>query len=208
MMNKQREKIIAYLDESLNADEKLQFEESLRNDTQLQNEVARVKTFLSSVKADAEPSLNDSYFINMLPEFHQNPSKKKKFLFSKMAYSLSTVAVVLLVLFFIFKPGKTTVYNDLQQLSANLSEQDMNEILNQYENPYSMNGLISSASSKTDSLVNNVVDNELDLSSGSVDKMIADKYINTDELLNSLNEKEADELYSQLINKDFLNGER
>jgi hypothetical protein len=207
-MNKQREKIVAYLDGNLSADEKLQFEESLRNDTQLQNEVVRVKTFLSSVKADAEPSLNDSYFINMLPEFHQNHSKKKKFLFSKMAYSLSTVAVVLLVLFFIFKPGKTTVYNDLQQLSANLSEQDMNEILNQYENPYSMNDLISSASAKTDSLVNNIVDDELDLSSGSVDKMIADKYVNTDELLNSLNEKEADELYSELINKDFLNGGR
>lgn len=207
-MNKQRERIIAYLDGSMADDEMLQFEKVVGGNIQLQKEVEDLRSMLSSLKAGAEPSIDESYFINMLPEFHRRHSNKKKFLFSKLAYSLSTVAAVVLILFIIFNPGKTTEYKNIQELSTNLSEQEINEALDPYENRYSLNDLVSPASSKTDSIVNNLVEDELNLSSNSVDNKVAEKYLNTDELLSSLNENEANELYSQLINTDIIKGAR
>jgi hypothetical protein len=207
-MNERREKIIAYLDGNMSDDEKLRFEETISSDAGLKREVEEIKNFLAQMKADAEPNVNDTYFINMLPEFHRRHTKKKKFVFSKAAYSLTGAAAVILILFILFSPGKTTEYSDIKELSSNLTEQEINEVLNQYENRYSLDELISSATSKTDSIVSNMIDNELNLSSDEASQMIAANYINTNELLNSLNESEANELYSQLINTDIIKGER
>ncbi len=205
-MNKQLEKMIKYLGGDMSPDDKIQFEKNLLTDSELNKEFEKVKIFLTEMKKDAEPSLDESYFINILPVFYANQQKKKKFIFSKLAYSLSTVAAVILILFILFKPGTTVNYSNLSELSTTFTEQELDETLNQYTNQYSINDLINSASSKTDSIVSTMVDNELNLSSGSVEKSFGDSYINTDDLINSLDEKEANQLYSQLINEDFIKG--
>lgn len=207
-MNINRKKIIAYIDGNMSPDEKLLFEKELENNENLRKEVREIKLFLAGIKKDAEPPVNESYFINMLPEFNRRKSSRRKFHIPAIAYSLTGMAAGVLIFLFIFNPLKTSENLETKELSVNLTEQEMNETLNRYEDPYSYNELMNSASSVTDSIVNNMVKDELDLSSGSIDKAIAERYISTDDLLDSLNEDEANELYSQLINEDIINGAR
>ena len=204
-MNKRREQIIKYLDGSMTGEEKLYFEKKLEIDQGLKKETEGAKNLLFEMKSASEPDINETYFINILPEFHSRREKNKKFSFSKVAYSLSTVAAIVLIVFIFFKPSGTINYSSLNELSKSLTDSELNAALNQYTDRYSINDLISSASTRTDSIVSNMVASELDLS-GTVDGSIADNYVNTDELLNSLDESEANALYSQLINEDIIKG--
>ncbi len=207
-MNNNRKKIITYLDDSMTPEEKILFEKELEDSRELRKELLDFRLLAETIKKDAEPSVNESYFINILPEFYSRKSKKKKFTIPRIAYSLTAAAAVILIIFFIFNPLKSSEYTNTNELSINLTDQEMNKTLNGYDNPYSLNDLMNSATPKTDSIVNNMVKDELDLSSATIDKSVVDQYINTDELLDSINDNEANELYSQLINKDIINGAR
>lgn len=204
-MNKRNEQILKYIDGSLSEEERLNFEEILANDLVLKKDTEKVKNLISGMKADGEPDTDESYFINMLPEFYTRNEKMKRFVFSKIAYSLSTVAAVILILFLVFKPSSTIDYSNLNELSRSLTDNELNAALKEYADPYSINDLIGTASAKTDSIVSNLVADELDLTS-SENKAIADTYLNMDDLLGSINESEANELYAQLINEDIIKG--
>jgi len=206
-MNKGKENIIRYIDGEMNEEEKLQFEKMMTEDPRLENETGRVRTLLSEMKASAAPDINETYFINILPEFYSRKSKKKRFIFSRLAYTLSTAAAVILLVFLIFKPGTSVDYSNLNDLSKSFTDSDLNEILNQYADQYSISELAGSATTKTDSIVSNLMADELDLS-GSAEGSVAEKYLDTDELLSSIDESEANELYSQLINEDIIKGEK
>ncbi len=204
-MNKQ-EQVIRYLDGQMNEEEKLHFEKMLTDDPELRTETNRVRNLLADTKAGASPETDETYFINMLPEFHLRRTKKQKFHFAKLAYSLSTAAALVLIVFLIFRPGNTVNYSNLTE-PGSLTENEINETLNQYAGDYSISELAGSASAKTDSIVSNIVANELELTP-STESAVADRYLNTDELLSSIDESEANELYSQLINEDIIKGER
>ncbi len=204
-MNRRSEKIIRYLDGSLSEEERLHFENSLENDPGLKRDTDKIRHLISAMKADARQDADESYFINMLPEFYARKETKKKFILSRVAYSLSTAAAVILILFLVFKPSGTINYSNLNELSRTLTDSELNAALNEYADQYSISDLINSASASTDSIVTNMVADELDLT-GSTDKAIADTYLNTDDLLSAINETEANELYSQLINEDIIKG--
>ncbi len=202
-----REQIIRYLDEQMNEEEKLHFEKMLAGDRELQKETDRVRNLLSSAKSDAEPEADETYFINILPEFHARRSKKKKIRLAKIAYSLSTAAAVVLLIFILFKPGSSVNYSNLADLSKTFTESEINQTMNEYSGDYSISELASSATARTDSIVSNIVAEELDLTP-SAETAVADRYLNTDELLSSIDESQANELYSQLINEDIIKGDR
>ncbi|HEY6906261.1 MAG TPA: hypothetical protein VI230_02285 [Ignavibacteriaceae bacterium] len=199
------EQIVKYLDGRMNEAEKLHFEEILAEDPDLRKRTARIRYVLSSLKSDAEPAADETYFVNMLPGFYSRLGKRKKFLISKLAYSLSTAAAVVITLFVILRSGSEINVPDLNDINTKLSEKELNETLNQYSDNSSLGDLMNSASAETDSIVTDMVSDELDLS-GLADKTVADKYINTDELLSSIDENEANQLYSQLINEDIIKG--
>src|SRR5574338_1109051 len=199
------EQIVKYLDGKMNEAEKLHFEEILAEDPDLRKRTARMRNVISSLKSDAEPAADETYFVNMLPVFYSRLGKKKKFLISKLAYSLSTAAAVVITLFVILRSGSEINVPDLNEINAKLSEKELNETLNQYSDNNSLGDLMNSASAETDSIVTDMVSDELVLS-GLADKTVADKYINTDELLSSIDENEANQLYSQLINEDINKG--
>lgn len=207
MMNKKKEQIIKYLDGSMSGEEKLRFESQIKEDPELQKETEKLKSFLSRMKADAGPEADETYFINMLPEFYAGRDKKKKFSLAKIAYSLSTAAAVVIVVFILFKPSGTINYTSFDELSGSLTANELNAAFNEYSDQYSVSDLMSTASARTDSLVSNLFADELDLSA-SADKSLAANYLSTDDLLSSLDESEANELYSQLINVDIIKGAR
>lgn len=202
-----REQIIKYLDGQMSEEEKLQFEKMLAGDGELQKETDKVRNMLSAAKTNAEPEVDETYFINMLPEFHARRSKKKKIHFAKIAYSLSTAAAVVLLVFVLFKPGSQNSYTDLADLSKSFSQTEIDETINQYAGDYSISELAGSVPAKTDSIVTNIIADELDLTP-SGENAVAERYFNTDEILSSIDESEANELYSQLINEDIIKGER
>ena len=202
-----KEQIIKYLDGQMNEEERLHFEKMMTGDRELQKETDRVRNLLSAAKLNAEPEADETYFINMLPEFHSRRANKKKFHFAKLAYSLSTAAAVVLLLFILFKPGSTVNYSSLADLSKSFTENEINQTLNEYSNDYTISELASSAPAKTDSIVSNIVADELDLTP-SAETAAADRYLNMDEILSSIDESEANELYSQLINEDIIKGEK
>ena len=202
-----KDQIIRYLDGQMNEEEKLHFEKMLAGDGELKKETDRVKNFLSAARTDAEPEADETYFINMLPEFHSRLGRKKKLHFAKLAYSLSTAAAVVLLLFILLKPGSTVNYSNLADLSKTFTESEINQTMKEYSGDYSISELAGSATARTDSIVTNIVADELDLTP-SAETAVADRYLNTDELLSSIDESQANELYSQLINEDIIKGER
>ncbi len=73
-----REKILKYLSDLMNRDEKREFESLLENDSELQEEFNSIKKSLATLKRDSEPEVNETYFVNLLPRARSKMEKKKK----------------------------------------------------------------------------------------------------------------------------------
>ena len=92
-----REKILKYLSDLMNRDEKREFESLLENDSELQEEFNSIKKSLATLKRDSEPEVNETYFVNLLPRARSKMEKKKK----GIAFGMKLVPPVAALIFLI-----------------------------------------------------------------------------------------------------------
>ncbi len=129
-----KEKILKYLSDLMSEDEKKNFENLLEQDESLKKEFEKIQDGLEVIKKAAEPEVNETYFVNLLPRARSRMNKEKKAFSFNPKWATSLAALVFLIISALFfsrsfeSPFLT--YKDFQtMLSANnLGEFDKTEL--------------------------------------------------------------------------------
>jgi len=196
---KNEEKIRKYLDGELTGEELLKFEEEINNSSELKRTIDSYKNTLNQYRRFSNPDIQNSYFVNIIPEFRERIKKKKE---SKLkpVFVLGSVSLVIisLLVIFIFNKDREIMYND------NIVLQDIeSEELNSYVNNYSrdFNSIQLTEVVEYDSLFNSMILNELDINGTSRDYLADVTGNEFYTILDELSEEEIDGIYNTLISQ-------
>jgi len=196
---KNEEKIRKYLDGELTGEELLKFEEEINNSSELKRTIDSYKNTLNQYRRFSNPDIQNSYFVNIIPEFRERIKKKKE---SKLkpVFALGSISLVIisLLVIFIFNKDREIMYND------NIVLQDIeSEELNSYVNNYSrdFNSIQLTEVVEYDSLFNSMILNELDINGTSGDYFADVTGNEFYTILDELSEEEIDGIYNTLISQ-------
>jgi hypothetical protein len=196
-MNNQ-DKIILYLDNQLNPQDKEKFEEDLKNSPELRQELESYKKVLENLKQMNIQSAGENYFINNIPVFRDKLEKKKKaWVQKKYIYASSSLVIVLLVLSLLLFRNAETIPNDVKNLT--LTEDQIKNLTENFSNME----IDSALNNVADSVWNELLSNELNFSYESADSILHAFNGNVD-YNEGLNDEEASLIYDRLISKEFF----
>lgn len=191
------ERIIKYLDNQLSPEEKTLFENELESSEKLQKEFQKylkVKTETDHLKS---LQLSQQYADNILNEFHKNYDKRKSLLFRKnlgYAFGLMLVLILSVSVMRIFFNRHT----DLADFTESLSTDQKIEVLTNLNGEISIDELIPENISAEDLVL--LIESDL-----QVNSKIAEAYqIEYNEIVSGLSEKEVENIYQKIINKNIL----
>ncbi len=193
-----KDKIILYLDNQLNTQEKEKFEKDLKNSPELRQELENYKKVLENLRRMNVQSAGESFFINNIPLFRERLEKKKKvWVQKKFIYASSALVIVLLVLSLFLFRNAGTIPEDVKNLA--LTEDQIKNLTDSYANLE----LDSALSNVTDSLWNELLSDELNFSYETADSILHAFNGNVD-YNEGLNDEEASLIYDRLITKEFF----
>ncbi len=197
------DRIILYVDGQLNAEEKAAFEKELANSLLLKTELEKYKKFLTGIKELKTPSLDESYFTEMIPRFRGRAEEKKKLSFiPKLALGTTAISIILIVFLFTIAHNKTEIKNTPAANFANgISNSQGLQSYNYYSYQLDPGDFSQQEISNLDSTLSRMISQELDLSPQSMNYISADNNTDLQNMLEGLNKKEADELYNQILHK-------
>lgn len=193
-----KDKIILYLDNLLNPQDKEKFEENLKNSPELRHELESYKKVLENLKLMNIRSAGESYFINNIPVFREKLEKKKKvWIQKKYIYASSSLVIVLLVLsLFLFRNAETIPNNGN---NPELTQDQIKSLTDGYANLE----IDSALNNVADSVWNELLSDELNFSYETADSILRTFNGNVD-YTEGLNDEEASLIYDRLITKEFF----
>ncbi|MGE5812679.1 MAG: hypothetical protein ACM339_14315 [Ignavibacteria bacterium] len=193
-----KDKIILYLDNLLNPQDKEKFEENLKNSPELRHELESYKKVLENLKLMNIRSAGESYFINNIPVFREKLEKKKKvWIQKKYIYASSSLVIVLLVLsLFLFRNAETIPNNGN---NPELTQDQIKSLTDGYANLE----IDSALNNVADSVWNELLSDELNFSYETADSILRTFNGNVD-YTEGLNDEEASLIYERLITKEFF----
>ncbi|HSR17572.1 MAG TPA: hypothetical protein VLM39_05705 [Ignavibacteriaceae bacterium] len=191
-----KDKIILYLDNLLNPQEREKFEEDLKNSPELRLELESYKKVLENLKLMNIQSAGESYFINNIPLFREKLEKKKKvWIQKKIIYASSGLVIVLLVLsLFLFRNAETIPNNGK---NLELTQEQIKSLTDSYAN-LEIDGALNNVA---DSVWNELLSDELNFSYETADSILHAFNGNVD-YNEGLNDEEASLIYDRLITKE------
>ena len=200
---KNKEKIIRYIDGQMDSKEKFRFEEELKNSSSLQNELEACRKLLGEFREVKNISVEEKYFIDLLPEFRAKISSAKKLRFyPSFAYSL---AAVLLIVFFsvIFRQDDGEI-NQVENIISSLNDNETEYFLDNYSGLDFSSEIIVNDSESYDSILTQLIANELISGNTDLDYALESTENNFYGITDEITETEADIVYNELINKKFF----
>ena len=203
---KANDKIILYVDGQMNDDERAAFEKDLLNSSALRDELESYKKFLLSLKELKEVNPEEEYFIQMIPKLRGRIEERKKAKYiPKLALSFTTITAVTVVLIFSFL--NKGVKKEIPVVPSSTSSQTGSNIsvsFSLYPDQISLNNMTNDEIAGYDSVFNAMISNELNLSPQSLNYLSADNNSDVQSMLQGIDEKEANEIYNQLLHKKFF----
>lgn len=194
-MNKE---LFQYIDGEMNEDERKAFEIKLSKDEALRSEYEKYQEINKNLKAD-NVELDDNYYAEVITKFRSGSKteKRKTGLVPKLAYAALAIVFIL---------TSTLIFNNLSDSPKlnDITEQMSTEELNNTLSAYYGNDITEEEMYSVETELNkNLAENILvDPSDSSSYDLIADA--NYSSILNNINDEEADIIYKELINKQFL----
>jgi hypothetical protein len=145
-MNKQ-DRILKYLSETMQGEEKIQFENELKSSLELRSEFDKISASIRSLKHDTEVRTSDKYFINLLPKVREKIDEKYKRRINANRKTILALGLITIITFLFLFNTKLTINSDEnpEQLNGvyDISIADdsiMNDFLDEYysEAPYTI----------------------------------------------------------------------
>jgi len=201
MMNRE-ERIIKYLDKDMSNEEKLEFEKELEKSEELRNEFnlfSRVKNeteVVKNIKAD------NRYLNSIIPHFQsrlEKPSKNN--IFKNLSYALP-VLILIIISYIVFQPfsKNSSSYNSIEEFTNELSGSEKNELLDYLVENSGTTSYSDLDVTEEDLTLDNSVEGNTEL------LQVASAYdIDISDLAGAISEKEAEDIYNEMLNKKFFN---
>lgn len=200
-----KNKILLYLDGRLSRREKTEFENQLKNSSELQEEFENIRKKFSLLKDLNNIEFDDSYFINMVPNVRERLEKKNRiFLIPRFAFPAIGVILVALILVFTFNKKENINMNSIQQITANMSNNELDETLNLLSAGIQDNSTLLQPSEKADSLIDHALVNAISPSISWQKNYLTYDDTNINSYISDLTEHEADQIYNQLLKKRYF----
>ena len=195
-MNK-NEQIRKYLDGELTGEELKNFETEINNSPELKNFVDSYRNTLNQFKKIENVNSEESYFINIVPRFHESMRNKKR-LKLKPAFAFSSIALVLTSILLVFILNKDNqVINPVHEISS----EELSSYLKSNPQDYYEMQLTESVPQEYDSLFNSIFFNELNIDDNSGKYLVdvtGNEFYN---ILDEISDEDAESIYSSLISK-------
>lgn len=193
------ERIVKYFDGDLSPEEISEFEFDLKNSSQLKNVFECYLEVNHQVKELKNVKLNQAYLDSIIPEFRNNINIQKPVTIKRnLGYAFGAIfALIISLLIFNNIMFENKDINSVETFTESLNQDQKLELLQ------SLNG----NTEEYDLISENLSDLELtDLlqSELNINNEIAEVYdISYNELVEELNQTEADKIYQEILNKNF-----
>ena len=195
-MNK-NEQIRKYHDGELSGEELKNFETEINNSPELKNLVDSYRDTLNQFKKIENVNSEESYFINIVPRFHESMRNKKR-LKLKPAFAFSSITLVLTSILLVFILNKDNqVINPVHEISS----EELSSYLKSNPQDYYEMQLTESVPQEYDSLFNSIFFNELNIDDNSGKYLVdvtGNEFYN---ILDEISDEDAESIYSSLISK-------
>jgi hypothetical protein len=203
---KVNDKIILYLDDQMSEEEKRIFESELKNSIVLQKELEDYQNILKEITEPKNILIEENYFSQMIPKLRGRIEERKKLkIIPKLAFGITTIAAVLIVFFFTFtnKSVKNEI-NSMNTENAQNSNTEFSSILRNGSNQINLGNLSNEEAAKYDSVFNKMISNALSLTPQSINYLSADNNTELSNMLQGIDQKEANDIYNQLLHKKIF----
>lgn len=200
-----RDKILLYLDGQMPESERIQFENELKTSVELQQEYEKLKSKFSSLNDLNNIEFDDSYFVNVVPNVRKRLEKKsKKELIPKFAWSAASVVIIAVVMIFTLNKKENINMNSIQQITANMNTNELEETLNALNTGITDNSELIQTNERSDSLIDAALVNEISSSITGENNYFAYDETDINSYINKMNEKEAEQIYNEILNKRYF----
>src|SRR3989339_1149724 len=199
-MNK-NEQIRKYLDGELTGEELKNFETEINNSPELKNLVDSYRDTLNQFKKIENVNSEESYFINIVPRFHESTRNKKR-LKLKPAFAFSSITLVLtsILLIFILNKDNQVISPDYTPVHE-ISSEELSSYLKSNPRDYYEMQLTENVPQEYDSLFSSIFFNELNIDDNSGKYLVdvtGNEFYN---ILDEISDEDAESIYSSLISK-------
>lgn len=206
-MNEIKRKIILYLDNQLSDNEKIKFEKELESSEEFRKEFENYKTMLKEFKASENVGVDELYFNSLTPRILEKViQNKKRKLIPVFAIGFAVTVVIIFIVF--FNQGKSDNFNEsIKDIASNLSKEELQETINSLpgQNSYVDPAYnISDYNITDDSMITDELSFEIKPKVNNNLDFLFEKNIDYSTLISSLDEQEADKVYSEIINKRYF----
>lgn len=195
-------RIILYLDNQLNDEEKRKFEIELSKSIVLSKQLDDYKNAVMKLKVNEEKLNGEDYFNNVIPKFREKLTSGRKRFLLKTSYSLAAVSAMVIVFLF-FYPFKSAENNLIDGMISELNESEAAEIFNYLSNDFSSEN-INQLNSSSDSLFSELIFSEFNTDESVFNKLVSSNDINIDGIYNGLQSDEADIIYNEILRTKFF----
>ena len=197
-MNTMNELIIKYIEGSLDDKERTMFEKELSNSPSLQKELSKYKTVFNEFSDYKEISVDDDYFMNMVPRFRSKlPGKLKRFPLYKIAFASAASLIVVMFLFLLWNRTDQT-----PNITNNLNEHELSELWDRFSTDVLPIEYLADVT--IDSTINALYLNELNITPETESYYFADRKSDVRTIVKDINDDEADNIYNEIINKKYF----
>ena len=208
-MNKDKEKILKYLSELMDEEERKIFEQELKESGELRKLLEAVKKQVEELKTYETVQTDDIYFQNLIPKTRQRIESKRKPALSKIAFAFSTLAVAALIILLQF-PGNVenngnhfrleSYFSDFQN---DLSDVDSSEVYGLLASNFIYDYTYYQSGSFKDDMpeaADEILASDFSLENST--------YIlnetGTSDILDELTDEQINSIYEELLNKKIL----
>jgi len=195
------ERILKYLDNDLDNNERIKFENDLKQLPELKKEYDKYLVLNNKFNYNKVIEVDETYFNGIVPEFRNRLETKKK---SKriFAFSFANSLAAIIIFYLVLSPNKSL---NLNEIAKNWNENDINNAI-EYAVPnsnlYSLTDEYDYSS--LDSVVSTMLTDELNLTNNSEVMQLIDNSIDYNNLTSQISTAETNELYNTILNKKYF----
>ncbi len=202
---KAEERIILYLDNQMSDEERNSFEKELENSPQLQSRLEKYRKLLGEISTSKNLEADKEYFAEMIPKFRGRLELKQRMRFMpKLAFGMTTLAAVLVVLFFALNRSNNYKSIVLKKTAAQSTNYNGSSDLNILSDQYNLGTLSAAEITYSNSVLDSLLYKELNLTPQSLNGYTFDNNQDLNTVVQGINQKEADEIYDQLLHKKIF----
>ncbi|MBK6915501.1 MAG: hypothetical protein IPH11_18205 [Ignavibacteriales bacterium] len=191
-----RKLILKFLSDNLTLQEKNIFEQKLKTDIDFKTEYEKLNSSLLEMKECKNISADENYFINLSLTLHNKYGNKERRIFKPVLTLASTFAIAFIVILLVGQNPDHQITNSKISIS-DLTEQEINYLVEISPEELSNEKIIYK---KLNENLSSLLTTELEINNESITWI----YEDVESIASNISVAEADQIYNELINKDFF----